>query len=84
MNVGMALNMNMAITEDVFGVTKEKMADKKYQFINWFPIWEGLAFIRLDPEETDLAYIYDWCLIIGFFEIRKWSTKKINESKKGD
>lgn len=47
---------------------------KDYQFVRWFPIWHGFDFIRIDPERTSLALIYEWSLGLGFWEIRKWKT----------
>ena len=49
---------------------------KGYQFVNWFPRWGGLWFVRLDPKKTSLAHIYDWRLMLLFWEVRKWSTGK--------
>jgi len=42
---------------------------KKYQFINYFPKWQGLYFRRA---VYSMAEIYEWYLWIGFLEIRKW------------
>jgi hypothetical protein len=46
---------------------------KGYQFVRWFPEWQGFGFKRLSPLSTDLAYIYEWCMSLGFWEVRKWS-----------
>ena len=46
----------------------------RYQFI-WrlrLPHWK---FVRLNPQRTDLAYLYDWALSLGFLEVRHWNTK---------
>ena len=48
------------------------MAQKYFQFINWFPDWQGFHYKRLSINTTDLAYIYEWMIWIGYFEIRKW------------
>jgi hypothetical protein len=47
---------------------------KRLQFVNWFPRWRGFDFIhyvKKDKNEFDLWRIYDWFLVIGFWEIRK-------------
>jgi len=49
---------------------------KKYQFVNWYPRWQGFNFHRFDPEKTSWAYIYEWLFNFGFWELRKWSTLK--------
>ena len=46
---------------------------KKYQFVSYFPRWCGFNFERFDPRKTDWAYIYNWILRIGFWQIREWS-----------
>lgn len=46
---------------------------KRYQVVSWWPDWHGFAFVRLNLLKTDLALIYDWCLFLGFWEIRRWS-----------
>jgi len=53
----------------------EKMS---YQFIWW---WKKPRFFyrKLCPADTDLAYVYDWMLGLGFLEIRKWQSKEIQE-----
>jgi len=48
---------------------------KKYQFIYW-PDFHGFKFIKLDPNITRMAFIYKWCLFLGFWEIRKWVKDK--------
>lgn len=45
---------------------------RQFQIISWFPKWFGFRVIRFDPIKTDLARIYNWFLVVGFFEIRKW------------
>ena len=51
-----------------------------YQFIWW---WKKPRFFyrKLCPADTDLAYVYDWMLGLGFLEIRKWQSKEIQELK---
>ena len=46
---------------------------KKYQFVNWFPEYQGFGFIRA---MLGLGLIYDWYLYLGFWEIRKWHDLK--------
>lgn len=46
-----------------------------YQFI-WHRNWPRWEFVRLDPAKTDMAYIYEWLLDLGFVEVRKWSRRK--------
>lgn len=43
---------------------------RRYQFISWFPRWQWVAFIRF--QHTGLARIYEWSLMLGCWEIRKW------------
>lgn len=43
-----------------------------YQFIKYWPRWRGLGYKRLRPDKTDMAYIYKWVLMLGFWEVRKW------------
>lgn len=45
----------------------------KYQIV--FRYKPKLKLIRYDIDKTDYAYIYNWVLIFGFIEIRKWSHK---------
>jgi len=49
---------------------------KKYQFVNWFPEWQGFGFARATGA---MALIFDWYIWLGFWEIRKW-----HELKEGD
>jgi len=44
----------------------------KFQFINWFPNWKGFEIFRPRKWNSSYKYIYDWCIWIGFWEIRKW------------
>lgn len=53
---------------------------KVFQFIRgyqviiwWWCVWPTFSFVRLDPAKTALAYIYEWRLMLGVLEIRKWS-----------
>jgi hypothetical protein len=46
---------------------------KRYQFISWFPSWQWVAFIRF--KHTGLALIYEWSLMLGFWEVRKWRSR---------
>jgi len=57
---------------------------KTLQFVNWFPEWHGFAFL-LANKKSDLRYIYDWFLYLGFWEIRKWHklTDKDRDALKG-
>jgi hypothetical protein len=47
------------------------------QFVRWFPKWVGVTFAKLDPNETDMAYIYEWEFSLGFWQIRKWSNLEV-------
>ena len=51
------------------------------QFVSWWPHWLGFFFTRLDAAKTDMAYVYEWYLGLGFWEIRKWSNKVIERPK---
>jgi len=44
----------------------------KYQLVSWLPEWLGFRVLRFNPEKTNMGTIYDWFLMIGFCEIRKW------------
>ena len=44
---------------------------EKYEFIKWFPDWHGIHFIKFDSKKTNMALIYEWHLVLGFWEIRK-------------
>ena len=46
---------------------------KRYQFVSWFPLWQGFHFLR---SFYGLTLIYDWYLFLGFWEIRKWHDLK--------
>ncbi len=50
-----------------------------FQFVNWFPHWQGLYFDHINTKGTDIPFIYDWFLGLGFWEIGKW-----HEFKEGD
>lgn len=41
----------------------------KLQLVTWFPVWIG---IRVWRPAGGLMEIYDWCILLGFWEIRKW------------
>lgn len=43
---------------------------KGFQIVNWFPYWHGIKFAHW---QNDMRHIYDWSLILGFIEIRKWA-----------
>jgi len=44
---------------------------KRYQFI-WWPRWYG---VRGRKQFTaGLALVYEWSLMLGWLEIRKWRT----------
>jgi len=51
---------------------------KDIQFINWFPDWHWVYFIRSNPIKQPAAFhlIYKWSLHLGFWEIRKFQTEK--------
>lgn len=46
---------------------------RRYQFINWFPRWRGLGFCR---ETGNWNYVYAWRVWFGWWELRRWSTRK--------
>lgn len=46
---------------------------KTYQFVKWFPAWQGFDFIK---STWGLTLIYDWYLFLGFWEVRKWHDLK--------
>jgi|GEM_PF-6613087 len=55
------------------------MAESKRRFqwvlwrvFRWASWWPLVAFKRLDPEETCLARIYRWVLVLGPLELRRW------------
>ncbi len=39
-----------------------------FQFVSYFPEWQGLEFVRCTH---GIALIYDWILLIGFWQIRR-------------
>ena len=45
--------------------------NRKYQFVSLFPEWLGFYCFRWHKEATNIAYVYDWFLGFGFWEIRK-------------
>lgn len=45
---------------------------RRFQLVRWFPHWHGFAFRSLKHSKSDLRFIYDWCLYLGFWEVRKW------------
>ena len=44
---------------------------KQYQFIKWFPEWVGFG-IYVWQTNCGIYMIYEWCLYLGWFEVRKW------------
>lgn len=48
---------------------KNKLGLKNYQFINWFPLWRGF---KIEGEEYTCTPRYDFAVVIGYFELRKW------------
>jgi len=49
---------------------------KKYQFVKWFPNWQGLDYAKATGAS---ALIYDWYVRLAFWEIRKWHQLKKGE-----
>jgi len=45
--------------------------NKLFQFISWFPNWNGFHFIVTKPYQG-IFTIYEWCFYLGFWEVRKW------------
>jgi hypothetical protein len=43
----------------------------RLQFVSTFPYWGGINFFRY---EGSPALLYDWVLVIGYWEVRKWRT----------
>lgn len=41
----------------------------KYQFISWFPEWNGFHFVTYRGAFAD---VYKYSVIFGWFEIRRW------------
>ena len=60
---------------------KSIIKNRHFHFINWYPEWRWISFEYLDIKKNSYAIIYEWCLIIGFIEIRKWRPreKRINK-----
>lgn len=52
---------------------------RKYQFIDWWPEWQGFGFTRLDPARTDMAFVYEWYLWAGWWVVRKWCSQERRE-----
>jgi len=44
-----------------------------FQFVSWFPDWRGFGFYR---DTHGQWRVYDWFLVVGFWEIRKWRSNK--------
>ena len=49
---------------------------KDIQYINWYPEWHRIRFIKSNPLQQPAAFhlIYKWSLWLGFWEIRKFMT----------
>ena len=49
---------------------------KKIQFIDWYPEWHGIHFIKGNPVKQPAAFhlIYKYSLWLGYWEIRKFLT----------
>ena len=60
----------------------------QYQFINWFPEWQGFHLYRPDYAKTDMALIYEWMLDLGWWEVRRWRSAEgamqMLEGKEGE
>lgn len=48
---------------------------KKYQFINWFPEWQGFGLCRFTTKDSLLG-VYKWMFAFGFWELRRWQDKE--------
>ena len=48
----------------------------KYQIVNWYPDWKGFGKKKW---KGGMAYVYEWSLLLGFIEIRKWTKLSIKE-----
>lgn len=49
--------------------------NKHFHIIFWFPKWLGFSYERLRIDQTSYALIYEWCICLGFIEIRKWKPR---------
>lgn len=52
-----------------------KTKKRNYQFIFWFPVWQGFHFYRMTYKNR-WSLIYEWFLYLGFWELRKIQDNK--------
>lgn len=55
--------------ETVRGFDKRPQTTTPFQFVTWFPQWVGFS---LNHPTLGMSRIYEWCLALGFWEVRKW------------
>ena len=48
-----------------------------YQFVWFWDLHPEFRLMRFDPAKTDLAYIYEWVLTLGWLEVWKWRTRRL-------
>ncbi len=48
----------------------------RYQFVFYWPRYEGFCFVRYDKQQTNLGFIYVWWLDFGFWALQKWALWK--------
>ena len=42
----------------------------RFQLVWWWPAWQGVGLLR--PTDS-LRVIYQWHLVLGFVEVRRWA-----------
>jgi len=47
----------------------------------WFYVRKPCLTFYHTAKGESLYYIFDWILVLGYLQIRKWSTKKFEEDK---
>jgi len=56
----------------------------QYQLVSWWHEWHGFKFYQVHEDYPDgLGMVYDWCLYIGFWEIRKWRGQRPKKNRTG-
>lgn len=54
----------------------------KYKLVGQFPHWQGFKLYRFNPHESSYAYIFEWILCLGFWQIWKWEQRTVKEIDK--
>jgi ABC-type amino acid transport substrate-binding protein len=44
---------------------------KHFQFVNYYPEWQGFGFRKTKPKEG-LYLIFEWFVFLGYWNIRRW------------